>query len=193
MIQKDDAPIRLRPLRVDDMDREHRFFKSLSVHTRQMRLMGSVRDLTPEQLRQACDIDENVAFAVAATAVDIHGEEQFVGVARFSPSNEAQYSDAGQAEFAVVVNDEWQRMGIARRLMRQVLYQARKLGYRGVQSETFSINEGMIGLARSLGMTVTRSREDPALCHLSLIFDDESQQAPADTPRVHDRTPVPAH
>ena len=167
-----DAPIRLRAVRGDDIEREDRFFHGLSQHTRQMRLMGSMQELTREQLERLCQIDERVAFAVAATVVDLHGNEQFVGVARLSPSNEAEYAQAGMVEFAIVVTDEYQRMGIARRLMHQLIARARKLGYRGLQSETYSINEGMIGLARSLGMSVRRHPDDPSVCHLSMVFDE---------------------
>jgi L-amino acid N-acyltransferase YncA len=71
-------------------------------------------------------------------------------VSRFSVDPETS-----EAEFAVVVTDAWQGKGLGKHLMRRLLGAAHDYEVRRMIGVILRENEPMIGLARSLGFTVS--------------------------------------
>jgi acetyltransferase len=72
---------------------------------------------------------------------------------------EARYvvdASGQQCEFAVVVADDWQHLGLARRLLDKLLESAAADGLLAMVGDVLATNHAMLGLARSLGFTVQR-------------------------------------
>ena len=141
-------PVHLRMIAPDDFEREREFVDGLSPRTRYQRLM-STRMPTAEELRRWTDIDRSREGAVVAT-VDIDGRERQGGVARYF----IDQPDA-QADFAIVVADEWQGIGLGRQLLTALVDLARLSGVRRLVGITMPENKVMIGLGRSLGFRLS--------------------------------------
>jgi acetyltransferase len=138
----------IRPLRPDDREREIEFINSLSERTRFYRLMTPLKFLPPHLLDRLMDIDYDRRMALVAAAVP-DGCERFVGIARYGESDRPD-----TVELGVTVTDKWQRHGIARLLIAELLRFARWRGIRRVEGIVLHDNLPMIELAKSLGFHV---------------------------------------
>ena len=63
-------------------------------------------------------------------------------------------------EFAVTVVDGWQGVGLASRLMRELIQAARERGLRRIEGFVLATNTSMLDLARRLGFTVITDPHD---------------------------------
>ncbi|MGB0714094.1 MAG: GNAT family N-acetyltransferase [Gammaproteobacteria bacterium] len=86
------------------------------------------------------------------------GRDVEVGVARYMsrPGGDA-------CEFAIVVSDQWQNLGIGARLMRSLMQNARERGFKVMDGEVLTENTRMLALMRSLGFRVEPDRRDPSI------------------------------
>jgi GNAT superfamily N-acetyltransferase len=137
----------LRQIRQDDLSLLSEFVHGLSPATGYRRLLSG-RTPTQEELRRWTAIDPLRECAIVALAREI-GLERIVGVARYvmeSPDD---------TDFAIVVADAWQRRGLGRELMRQLIEAARSHGIRTLSGMTLSTNHAMISLAREFGFRAT--------------------------------------
>lgn len=163
--------IRIRPLQPDDRDREIDFLEGLSQQSRYFRLMTRFRFLPPHLVDQLMDIDYAQRMAFVATIPTRKGE-QFVGIARYCETDEA-----GVAELGITVADAWQRTGIARLLVTQLLHFAQSRGIRRMTGIVLPENAPMLALARRLGFSIAF---DPAQ-HLMAIRLDLPHAARGET------------
>lgn len=147
-VARDDVPIKVRPLRRDDEQREIAFIASLSERSRFFRLFAPLRYLSPELLSHFMDVDYDRRMALVAT-VDVAGEETFVGVARYGAADRPD-----RAELGVTVADAWQRRGIATVLIKALMRFAQAHGFRELSGFVLPENHAMLALARSLGFTI---------------------------------------
>ena len=138
----------IRPLRPDDREREIEFINSLSERTRFYRLMTPLKFLPPHLLDHLMDIDYDRRMAFVAT-VEHDGREQFIGIARYGETDRPD-----TVELGVTVTDRWQRHGIARLLIAELVRFARWRGIRRMEGIVLHDNLPMIELAKSLGFHV---------------------------------------
>jgi RimJ/RimL family protein N-acetyltransferase len=138
----------IRPLCPDDREREIAFINSLSERSRYFRLFTPLKSLPPHLLDQLMDLDydRRIAF-VASTRRD--GREEFIGIARYG---QAEHADA--AELGITVADAWQRRGVARLLLMQLMRFAYSRGVRKLTGMVLPDNHPMLALARALGFEV---------------------------------------
>jgi acetyltransferase len=142
----DGTPITIRDISADDLALEREFVDSLSPATGYQRLM-SPRRLSAEELRRFTDIDPRHQRAViAVTGVD--QAERQLGVARYVKTSREQ------AEFAIVLRDDWQHRGLGSVLLRQLIADARQDGLASLFGTTFSSNAAMLRLAGKLGFRI---------------------------------------
>ena len=140
----DGTPVTLRPIDAHDFALEQAFVTGLSPMTGYKRLL-SARRLSLEEIRRFTEIDPECEFAMIATTVE-DGKERQVGVARYVKEN---CSD--QAEFAIVLSDDWQGRGLGNELLASLIEAARQHGVHRLCGTTMSENKEMLGLARKLG------------------------------------------
>ena len=145
----DGTLITLRRIEAGDFALEQTFVAGLSAATGYKRLL-SARRPSEEEIRRFTEIDYECEFAVIATTVH-DGVEQQVGVARY-----VTQGCADEAEFAIVLSDDWQGHGLGGVLLSSLIAEARQRGVRRLFGTTMSENEGMVALARKLGFSVAR-------------------------------------
>jgi acetyltransferase len=102
-------------------------------------------------------------MAFVAMVAGERGGEKEVAVARYVTN-----PDGTSCEFAIVVADEWQRVGLGRYMMAQLIEVARARGLSSMSGEILASNMGMQKLAMQLGFAIEQSPADPALRRATL-------------------------
>ena len=123
----------------------------------------SARRPSLEELRRFTDIDCERELAVIATT-PVQGRERQIGVARYvkeSPSS-------GDAEFAIVLSDDWQGRGLGTRLLARLIAAAKGHGVRRLVGTTLSVNNGMLALGRKLGFELASDPQSATIANLTL-------------------------
>ncbi|MGJ0428047.1 bifunctional acetate--CoA ligase family protein/GNAT family N-acetyltransferase [Methylobacter sp.] len=140
--------ITIRPIRPEDADMEKDFVHRLSERTKYFRFMQSLQELTPEMIVRftQIDYDREMAF-VAITEHDNMPAELGVGRYMMNP-------DGHSVEFALVVSDDCQGMGIGTRIMKTLMQAAKYKGMSFFEGEVLAINKPMLSLMRKLGFSI---------------------------------------
>jgi acetyltransferase len=99
-------------------------------------------------------------MAFVAT-IERDGVEEFVGIARYGATDEA-----GTVELGVTVTDQWQRLGVARLLIHQLIRYAAWRGFKRMCGFVLPENGRMLALARALGFEVRYDAVE-GLMHIS--------------------------
>ena len=154
--------VTIRPIRPEDAIIEQAFVNGLSEQSRYFRFMYSMAHITADMLSRFTQIDYDREMALIATVDSEDGEHQ-VGVARYST-----LSDASSCEFAIVVGDDWQNKGLARRLMRALIEAARERRYTRMTGVVLKENHRMIEFSKSIGFRVETSHDEPDLVDVVL-------------------------
>jgi GNAT superfamily N-acetyltransferase len=157
---RDGTPVRIRPIRPDDLELERRFVHGLSRETAYQRLMSG-RKLLPGELERWTRIDPQREMALVAVAT-VRGLERELGVARWVREG----SDG--CDFAIVVGDRWQHQGLGETLLVRLIEAARDSGIGLFCGITLSTNQRMIRLARKLGMTTRREPGDATVTRVEM-------------------------
>mgnify|MGYP001271769833 CR=1 FL=1 len=162
---REGPPVTLRPIRPEDAEMEQAFVKSLSAESRYFRFMDTLRELTPQMLMRFTQIDYDREMAFVAT-LDARAGETEIGVARYVTN-----PDGESCEFALVIADDWQRKGLGRRMMEQLIGVARARGLRSMVGHVLAENRGMLSLCQKLGFVVSDSAEGPMVKRATLALD----------------------
>ncbi len=151
----------IRPIRPEDAAAHDAFFHRLSPEDVRHRFFVAVRELSPAQLARLTrlDYERDMAFIAVREAT---GET--VGVARLVHEDD----NAGEGEFAVVVQPDVRGRGLATHLMRRLLEWAPRHGLREVVGEILADNREMLALARRLGFRLQHSVVDPGVIEARL-------------------------
>lgn len=133
---------RIRMLTPDDRAALAALPARVSADTSYARFHGVVRVLTPQTLDRLLDLEQGRHEAVIAEA-----DEGIVAVARYVRDTPT----SAEAEVAIVVADAWQRTGIGRKLMRELMTTAGQAGisrFRGsMLPESASVRQFIAALA----------------------------------------------
>ncbi|MFT4584582.1 MAG: FixJ family two-component response regulator [Gammaproteobacteria bacterium] len=148
--------VTFRAMCPEDADIEQAFVRGLSNASKHSRFFSAMKQLSPKMLEQFTHPSFPSNYALIATTTD-NGHEQQIGVARYLPTG----SD-GVAEFAVVVADEWQELGIASRLLHGIISTAAIAGIQKLEGIILRDNPRMLKLARELGFITSPNQDDPA-------------------------------
>ena len=146
-----DVPVDTRPVRPDDLARFLRLWPRLSPETRYRRFHAPVHRMPLSAVRHLVGVDHDSREAVVAV---VGGE--VVGVARYDRSP----ADASTAEFAVVVADDWQGVGLGRQLLRDVTALAAGRGVRQLVATVQPDNSRVLRLVQRLLPAATFDDDD---------------------------------
>ncbi len=152
----------IRPIRPEDAAIEGAFVHGLSEQSKFLRFMFGLRDLTPAMLSRFTQIDYDRELALIAVIDTPQGEQQ-IGVVRYTT-----LPDEETCEFAIVVGDDWQGKGLARRMFTRLIEAARERRLKVMTGFTLRENTRMIELSRSLGFDTRADPEDPELVQMTL-------------------------
>jgi GNAT superfamily N-acetyltransferase len=125
-----DIAVTTRPVRPEDRPLFCRLWPRLSPETVYRRFHAPVHRLPDETVRRLVDVDHDLREAVVAV---VGGE--VVGVARY----DRPLDDPTTADFAVLVEDAWQGVGVGRQLLAELAGLAAR---RGVRTLTATVQPG---------------------------------------------------
>ena len=142
-----------RPLAPDDAARLQRFVGELSPRSRRERYFSAIRELTPRQLERTLRTPDRGAVSLAA----LQGDDVVA------------LAECAEGEFALVVADAWQGLGLGRALMERLIRHARVARLPGLHGIVRTGNRAMLRLAASLGFRAARD-PDPDLLRVELAL-----------------------
>jgi acetyltransferase len=138
--------ITIRPIRPEDADMEKDFVHNLSERSKYFRFMQALQELTPEMLVRFTQIDYDREMAFIAVNKD---DDKELGVGRYMMN-----PDGNSTDFALVVSDQYQGMGIGFRIMRALMQSAKHKGITKFEGEILTVNEPMLSLVKKLGFSI---------------------------------------
>ena len=156
----------IRPLQAGDRALVEALVRDLSSTSRLRRFHAGVRELPSMLLDQLTRVGGRGEAAFLATTM-AHGREVAVGEGRYALSDER--NDA--REFALVVSDQWQRLGVGTELLQELMQHAARSGVKLLYGDTFADNVPMLELARRLGFEKHRHPTDSRLARMTVGLD----------------------
>lgn len=162
---RDGRCVTVRAVRPEDKDEFQAALKGLSPESRYARFMSPLRELSPKMLDRATHPEAGRELQLVVVTRE-GAREKIVAGARYSAA-----AGSRDCEFALVVIDDWQRLGLARQLLGELMRAARARGFERMEGYILSSNASMLGLARQLGFAQVESPEGPSVrmvrCDLS--------------------------
>jgi acyl-CoA synthetase (NDP forming)/GNAT superfamily N-acetyltransferase len=161
----DGQRITLRPIHPDDVAIGERFIDRLSAESRYACFMNTPGETIHAMLVRGTQIDYDGELSLLATVRDETGQEQKIGVTRYVNL------DGESVEFSLLVADDWQKRGVGRQLLIQLIECARTHGYRFVVGDVLAQNTKMLLLLAGFGFSVQPHPEEAAvMCVVKPIF-----------------------
>ena len=146
--------VTIRPIRPEDAVMEKDFVHRLSERTKYFRYMQALQELTPEMVVRFTQIDYDREMAFVAVTEDATMPNE-LGVGRYMMN-----PDGNSVEFALVVADDCQCMGIGTRLMTTLMQTAKSKGMSFFEGEVLVINKPMLSLVTKLGFSIETIADD---------------------------------
>lgn len=150
---KDDTPVRLRPIKPEDEPLWHDLLARCSERSIWQRFRYLVPHTTHEVAVRFCFNDYDREMAIVAE-IDQDHERKLIGVGRLVAD-----VDHKNAEFAILVDDNWQGKGLGSLLTTYCLDIARRWNIETVYAETTIDNQRMIALMRKTGYQIDTHRD----------------------------------
>jgi RimJ/RimL family protein N-acetyltransferase len=154
----DQRPMTIRAIRPDDKGLVIEVLRGLSADSVYSRLFAPKKEFTADDLKLITEVDFVDVVALVAV-LPSEGREQIVGGGRYIRSGS---NETGQkAEVAFLVDDAFQGLGIASRVLKHLAIIARESGITHLEAEVLPSNGAMLKvLARSgLSVATTATRE----------------------------------
>lgn len=139
-------------LRVGSVNSQHRqqiagSLKNMSHESIRNRFMGSKKEFSDQELTYLTEIDGHNHYALGIE--EREGEHRGVAVVRMVRSSE----DPAQAEVAISMIDEYQKVGLGTLLMKLIVLACHERGIERISYTYLPSNEGIIRLIHKLGTT----------------------------------------
>ena len=159
---KDGSELAIRPIRAEDeplMVKFHETLSDRSVYQRYLHMLKLSQRVAHDRLTRICFIDYDREMALVAEAKDpAGGEPRIVAVGRLKRTQ-----NAGEAEFALILSDEYQGRGLGTQLLRRLLEVAQQEKLSHITGDILSDNFVMQRICEKLGFELKRSMEDPVV------------------------------
>jgi acetyltransferase len=155
---KDGKTITIRPIRPEDEPMIVKFHETLSeesVYLRYFHLMKLQARVAHDRLIRICFIDYDREMALVAEYQDPQtGECEILGVCRGSKQH-----GSNEAEFAMLVNDQWQNQGLGTELLKRLLEVGRDEQLDRMTADILPENRAMQHVCQKLGFQIQRGME----------------------------------
>jgi acetyltransferase len=153
--------VAVRPARPQDSGMIGAYIRALSFAARRNRFLGSVNEMSANELYRMTHGDDVARPALIVETV-VGGARVMIGEARY-----ALMPDGLSCEFALSVAEAWRHKGIGTLLIGIIEDRAKALGVRYLVGDVFRSNEAMMALARNAGFAVTRPILDDRLVRIT--------------------------
>ncbi len=152
---KDGTPVTIRPIRPEDeplLVQFHQTLSERSVYFRYFHMMTLHQRTSHERLTRMCFIDYAREMALVVERQNPEtGEPEIMAVGRLSHTPGTLEPEA---EFAILVNDRYQRQGLGSILLSRLIQIGRDEGLRRITAEILPENRGMQLVAAKHGFTL---------------------------------------
>jgi acetyltransferase len=155
----DGTPVTLRPIRPEDEPLMVKFHKTLSdrsVYFRWLHMLGLSQRVAHERLIGICFIDYDREMALVA---DYHNpqtvQDEIIGVGRLIKAH-----GENEAEFAILVTDQFQRKGLGTELLRRLIQFGHDEKLQRLTGDIDPENRGMQETCKKLGFRLQYSLEE---------------------------------
>ena len=155
------SEITIRAIRPDDRERIVKAFRGLDRSSVYLRFFSQKKELEDEELRRVTECDGVSEVALVAT-VGSGDREIIVGLGEYARSGAA-------ADIAFAVEEDFQRRGIASRLLRQLADIARANGIGRFEADVLAENTPMLNVLRNSGLAMRTSHEHDVV-HATLFL-----------------------
>jgi acetyltransferase len=162
-VSKDGMPLTIRPIRPEDEPMIVRFHETLSERSVSLRYFHAMKlsaRVSHERLTRICFIDYDREMAIVADRKDPWTDSaEILGVCRLSKSRVREE----EAEFALLINDQFQGRGLGTELLRRILEIGRHEGIKRVTADILPENREMQRVCEKLGFKFKREIGDPVV------------------------------
>jgi acetyltransferase len=148
----------LRVARSEDAPAVQQFVRGLSDRSRRNRFFSPVRELSPDQLDRVTRSRPPGELALVGETADGAGS-RIVAMAQYA------VGDPLDAEFAIVVDDAWQRQGLGTQLFAVLAEHAARAGLAAFAGLVLADNWPMLALLARLDCKLVTDR-DPYVVHV---------------------------
>ena len=160
--------VTIRHVRPDDRDRLARAFRNLERETVYTRFFRYVTELTEEDLRRATQTDPGREVALVVTTGSGADETIIAGGRYMLP---AALGDRRAAEVAFMVEEDYQGLGVAGRILRHLAEIGRRQGLSRFDAEVLSRNAAMLRVFARSGLPMKQRREGDTV-HVELSLEE---------------------
>ncbi|SPE53394.1 Acyl-CoA synthetase (NDP forming) [Verrucomicrobia bacterium] len=155
---KDGTPVTIRPIRPEDeplMVKFHGTLSEQSVYFRYFSQLKLDQRIAHERLTRICfnDYDREIALVIDRVNAQTSSHE-ILGVGRLSKSRRSN-----QAEFALLVSDEWQKLGFGTELLKRLVGVARDEKLSRLVGHVMQENRAMQSVCRKAGFELERDTQ----------------------------------
>ena len=158
---KNGTQVLLHPVKPEDENRFNEFLKSLSVETMRFRFFEIIKEMSHEMLTRYCNLDYDREIAVVAELKK--GNKPIIGAVRL-------ILDPGckSGEFAVLVGDELQSLGLGSKLMDLLVEMGKDMRVDKIYGYVSVNNYKMLQLCKKKGFKVETFDEETVKASLFL-------------------------
>ncbi|MCS7056735.1 MAG: bifunctional acetate--CoA ligase family protein/GNAT family N-acetyltransferase [Thermoflexales bacterium] len=148
---RDGTPVTIRPIRPEDEPLLVEFHHTLSeqtVYQRYFHLIPLSERIAHERLTRIAFVSYEREMALVAEMRDAALRPHIIGVGRL-----IKLRGGKEAEFAILISDEYQHQGLGRELLRRLVEIGRQEGVKRIVAEILPDNIGMIRVSEQVGFT----------------------------------------
>jgi acyl-CoA hydrolase/ribosomal protein S18 acetylase RimI-like enzyme len=167
---KDRVRVRFRAIKPSDEEAMRRLFYRFSDKTIYRRYFYPIKTMPHDRMQEYVNID----YCKEMSIVALVGEPEnanIIAEARYSKDDESCYGD-----FAVVVDEKYQGLGIATHLYEMLIRLAKERGLKGFTAEVMHSNKGMMKVFEK-GDVPINARLQNGVYRLTIPFDMQPSQA----------------
>lgn len=144
----DGTDVILRPIRPEDEPLENEMLSTLSEDSLRYRFFQVIKNITHEMLTRFCNIDYDREMAFVAEVKEDH-KRRIIGIGRLIIE-----SDFKNAEFAVLVHDDYQGKGLGYKLVDMIIGIAQEKKVLNIYGEVLTDNKRMLSVCEKLGFKI---------------------------------------
>jgi acetyltransferase len=146
---KDGTPVLLRPIKPEDEECFKKLFLTLSPETMRFRFFQVIKEISHETMTRYCNLDYDREIAIIAELPQ--GNKQIIAAARLIV--EPNMKDA---EFAILVSDQWQSLGLGDKLMDSLIKIAGNMNLESIFGLVIYDNYRMLKFMNEKGFSVEK-------------------------------------
>ncbi len=143
----------LRAIKPEDEMMEKEMFSNFSERTQRFRFFQLIKDISHEQLVRYTQIDYDREIAIIAE-IEEDGKKKMAGVVRLIAD---QYNET--AEFAIVVADPWQNLGLGNKFTDYIHEIAKERGIQKITANILATNHIMLHMFKTRGFKMEKQED----------------------------------